>query len=940
MQPSTGEPGRKEKGRRLPPLLSLTGRTATSVWQYFAGKSAGHLLLCFFLPFGLMLGIYMFMQVYPFGSYTVMTLDMNGQYVYFFEALRSAVLGDGSLLYSFSRSLGGEFLGIYAYYLASPLSYLVVLFPKENITEALFLILLLKCGLSGLSFGFYLHKTTRVEKAPTLLFSAVYALTGYAVIMQHNTMWIDELILLPVIAVGLRALICERKYKLYTLSLALALLSNYYIGYMMCIFLVLYFLYLLCAMSREERNPRGQCLSVPRACVRFAVFSLIAAAMAAIILLPAAYSLTFGKNTFTTPTFSFTSKLDLFDILSMFLFGTYDTVRPEGLPIVYCTVFVLFLLPYYFLSKEIRPREKAAAAGICLLLFLSFSIVTLDLVWHGGQAPNWLNYRYSFMLDFLLVTMAAKGYGSLRDHRASAVILAALPLLCILLLSEHYGLRQYEKGFYPVLANIACIAVYIIALSLVVSRRDIHFSYCTRILSILVCAELLLGGLCNFAELTMDVGLAKRDSFYEYEARWESAVESVKKSEQAAFYRFEKLGDRKLNDPYMFTIRALSGSTSTLNRETIRFLSEMGQHGASHASRYTGTNPFTDSFLSISYVAGDQKTVFPASYTKVYDDGDVLVYRNPDALPIAFGVSSEVDGIVFHKPEKGKEEEETRAIHELASPYDRMNILASALLGEEVTIFRALSCTVSGENLRYSTTSYNYTPRDSSQRATASFTVTAGEDCELYAYFPLPYSSAYTKATYLLNGEEKGEYFEEGNLGYLCLGTYAAGERCTISFRFGKDGIKIRQGVSYFYALDRAAYRQVIDRLSASAYRVKTCTEDSFCGSITVAEGQTTILTTIPYDKGWEVYADGERVETYETLDALIAFRLPAGEHALTMRYRPKEYRIGLLLSLGGTGCFLLIAGTEYLIQRRKRKMATTAAGEDNTVCSIISKEN
>lgn len=887
-----------------------------------------------------MLGIYAFMQVYPFGPYTVMTLDMNGQYVYFFEALRSAVYGDGSLLYSFSRSLGGEFLGIYAYYLASPLSYLVALFPKGNITEALFLILLLKCGLSGLSFGFYLYKTTRIEKTPTVLFSAIYALSGYAVIMQHNTMWIDDLLLLPVIAVGLYSLIREGKYKLYTLSLALALMANYYIGYMMCIFLVLYFLYLLCSMSREERNPHGICLSVPRACARFAVFSLIATAIAAIILLPAAYSLTFGKDTFTTPSYSFTSKLDLFDILSMFLFGTYDTVRPEGIPIVYCTVFVLFLLPYYFLSEEIRPREKAAAAGICLLLLFSFSIVTIDLVWHGGQAPNWLNYRYSFMLDFLLVTMAAKGYGTLRRHRASAVLLAALPILCILLLSEHFGLRQYEKGFFPVLTNIACLAVYIIALSLTVSRRDIPFSQCTFILSILVCAELLFGGLCNFAELTMDVGLAKRETFYSYETRWETAIESVKKDESACFYRFEKLEDRKLNDPYMFNIRGLSGSTSTLNRETIRFLSEVGQHGASHASRYTGMNPFTDSFLSISYVAGDQKTVFPASYTKVYDNGDVVVYRNPDALPIAFGVSEKVDSIVFHAPAQGKEAEETRDVHLLASPYDRMNILASALLGEEVTLFRGLTSSVSGDNLRFSSTSYNYMPRNASERATAHFTVTAKEDCELYAYFPIPYSYAYSSATYLLNGAEKGGYFEEGNLGYLCLGTYAAGERCTVSFRFGEKGIKIQPGVDYFFTLDRAAYRRVIDRLTASAYRVETCTEDSFSGSITVHEGQTTILTTIPYDRGWEVYADGERIETYKTLDALIAFRLPVGEHRLEMRYRPKEYRVGLLLSAGGATCFLLITGAEYLWKRRKRKAAALSAEEDQTICSITSKAN
>ena len=109
--------------------------------SFYQRHDSSYLALCFFLPFLLMLVIYTFMGAWPFGDKTVMTLDLNGQYVYFFEALRDCVWGDKSLLYSFSRALGGEFLGIYAYYLASPLSYIVALFPKENMTEAIFFML-------------------------------------------------------------------------------------------------------------------------------------------------------------------------------------------------------------------------------------------------------------------------------------------------------------------------------------------------------------------------------------------------------------------------------------------------------------------------------------------------------------------------------------------------------------------------------------------------------------------------------------------------------------------------------------------------------------------------------------------------------------------------------------------------------------------------------
>ena len=81
--------------------------------------------------------LYIAMEIHPFGNGTVLVLDLNGQYVYFFEALRNMVYGEGSLLYTFFRGLGGEFMGMYAYYLASPLSYLVALFPQDRIQEAL-----------------------------------------------------------------------------------------------------------------------------------------------------------------------------------------------------------------------------------------------------------------------------------------------------------------------------------------------------------------------------------------------------------------------------------------------------------------------------------------------------------------------------------------------------------------------------------------------------------------------------------------------------------------------------------------------------------------------------------------------------------------------------------------------------------------------------------
>ena len=44
------------------------------------------------------------------------------------------------------------------------------------------------------------------------------------------------------------------------------------------------------------------------------------------------YSLSLGKLDFTNPSYAVRSKFDFFDVIPKFLFGTYDTCRPEVCP--------------------------------------------------------------------------------------------------------------------------------------------------------------------------------------------------------------------------------------------------------------------------------------------------------------------------------------------------------------------------------------------------------------------------------------------------------------------------------------------------------------------------------------------------------------------------------------------------------------------------------
>ena len=91
---------------------------------------------------------------------------------------------------------------------------------------------LLKVGASGLTFAIYLHNSRPSKPLNVVIFSTCYALTSYAVIYASNTMWMDSLIYLPIILLGLEKIVKRGRPHLYCITLALCFISNFYIGWM------------------------------------------------------------------------------------------------------------------------------------------------------------------------------------------------------------------------------------------------------------------------------------------------------------------------------------------------------------------------------------------------------------------------------------------------------------------------------------------------------------------------------------------------------------------------------------------------------------------------------------------------------------------------------------------------------------------------------------
>lgn len=899
-------------------------------------KSKSYLFLCFLVPIIVTSIVYAVLGIFPYGNHSVLTLDMNGQYVYFFEQFRDVLTGKASLQYTFERSLGGEFLGNYTYYLASPLSFIVALFPASMITEAIMVIMILKTGFAGLTFGTYLDRTKKKNPSGFIMFSTMYALCSYATVFQSNTMWMDALIWLPLITLGIESIIKEGKFKLFTISLALAIWSNYYIGYMICIYVVIYFLFYFLSHEKDIINPNNERYHFFKSVAKIGVCSIVAVMIAGAVVVSAYYSLKFGKSDLQQSDFSAFTRFDILDLLAKTFFYSFDTIRWEGTPNIYAGTLVLLMIPVYFFSKKVTTREKIGYIAICAVFVLSMSINTLDLMWHGFQLPIWLNYRYSFMLSFVMLIIAYKGYEHLDEVGGKFLGTTTLVLLGILMVIQKnvffcsYG-NGYQEYIMPDLemiwGSILLIFAYlfvILALKKMKAKQII-----TIIMVIIVGIEAYASTLFNWTNEVRDAGWASRDSYREFIDTTSLVTETITIADPS-FYRFEKVFSRKPNDNLALGIRGVSEFTSTFNEGSRDLLYKLGFYVDSQTIMYVTGNELAESLLGIKYIVQSNEkhdgiTINYVSdlYSPVYADEKFVVYYNEYALPIAYAVNSQLN--------------ELKLTDSFNTNLKFTENIFSKMLGKEVNVHNSCIYSVNfNENEVYSQvdvdeggTSY-YRKDNVTGKVSVTFKVTAYDDGDVYMFLPTIYN---TPVDCYVNGNFKCTLFQADTYKVQNLGNFSKGMTLDVKLTFDANRMYLLNDSSYFYQLSPDKFKNVTDQLKSGGLNVTSHNNTKIEGTMKDV-GLDTVFTSIPYDGCWQVTVDGQKVDTFECIDSMLAFTLPEngeGEHYIVIEYVPYQWIIGVIISLLGIGIFITLCIIDKKLRKRKKSLAQPKENEEAT---------
>lgn len=811
------------------------------------------LLAAFLVPVVIMIIIFIQRGIFPFGDQSFLRTDMYHQYAPFFSEFREKLQNGGSLFYSWDIGMGVNFAALYAYYLASPLNWLLILCPKKYVIEFMTYMIVFKTGLSGLSFAWYLKKKCRTDSIGVGFFGIFYALSGYMAAYSWNIMWLDCIILFPLIVWGLERLVKKGDGILYCVTLGLSILSNYYISIMICIFMVMYFVALLILEKSDAVEEWVTCA------FRFAIYSLLAGALAAFVLLPEVAILQTTASGYASFPKTISSYFSIFDMIARHMPFVETETGLDHWPNLYCgvAVYIFFLLYLSCKRSRISIREKSVYCGMLLIFFASFSVNALNFIWHGFHYPNSLPARQSFIYIFLMLYVCFRAFMNLKYIPLKHVALAFWGSVCFVILAE----KLVEQEHFH-------FAVYYVSIILLAMYTGIIYMYRKGKGGQAVFLALALISVEAAVNTTItSVSITSRDAYVQDNEEVQILMDSIQPADE--FYRVEKKTRKTKNDGAWMNFPSVSLFSSTANADLTTFFKNMGCEGSTNAYSITGSTPLVDSLFSVKYALYSEEMPNTELTEYMRESGGTYLYENRYTLPLGFMVSTDL---------------EENWQYDVGNPAEVQNDLCQVMENENVLIWTE------------------------SETFGGNLTFTPDMTGEYYVYVT---NKKVKKVEAKLPGGSKT--FNNTDRGYfLELGRLFSGTKITLTT--DTEGQQLNAEV---YRFDEQAMIALYGKLNKNPLQLTSWMDTKLSGTVHADENGVLFLS-VPYDKGWKILVDGAEVEAEKIFDAFTGIRLSSGEHEIAMTYFPCGLKPGLIISMAAVFLLFIIYFGKKLWKKRK----------------------
>ena len=813
-------------------------------------------LLAFFIPILIFFLMSLIAGYVPFFEEIFQVYDARHQYPGFYIEMMNK-LKEGNIFFSFGAGLGFNFLGTITYYLMSPLNILAIFFKAENLTYFFLIIIYLRIGLSGLTMAIYLNNQEKAKPIWIIVFSVIFALMGFLSSYYYNFMWIDSIIMLPLILLGIDRLVKNNKCLLYIISLSLAIIFNYYIGVILCIFSVIYFIYKLLT---EDHNGNIKVIKT------FVISSLICGLLSAFVLIPTYYALIIGKGQIysidSINYFAFNKNLySFFYKLTPASYQVGD--QAYGPAMVYSSLFATALTVLFFFNKKFKLKEKIVVGVIILFFFLSFSFNLLDYGWQLFQQPIWWQSRYSFTFSTFLIIIAFKNINNMETLKVNnwsrAIIISIGTLL--LIASAYFSLNDlgssnYDSSSYFFLA-FSCLLfaqmIYLIG--------DKSFNY---YLIALVVLELSLNTYNGLEKVHFN---NKSSNLKKTIIKYQETVDYLKEKDNS-FYRMEFANLHTTNDGLLFNYNGINFFNSARNQKTIDFLEfKMGVDVDSGCGvKLKSYNPALLSLLNIKYLIGNVDY-----YEPVENIHNKEIKENKYPLSLGFMANKKII--------------DTNLID--GTYNQNLNKIYSNILNEEIDFIKYIDA-------------YRYINELENVKVIKNnLTRTYQKDnLALPSYVTLNYSS---DGNYLIMPDEvfKGysTIYIDGKIYNKNVGNFIHLKKDQIlKVKFEIKDISVSDDAFYFYLFDVDLYEQTLGKID-NFLEIKQNSKHLLEAKIKVDNPDEVLFTSIPYEPGMRVKVDGKVVSPIRLLDTFIGLKLTPGEHTITFDFFPNGLKEGIIIS-------------------------------------------
>lgn len=544
-------------------------------------------------------------KIYPFGDVSLLKTDMISQYQMIYYEMYDRLYSGRQLVYSFNEGIGMPIYRNFLNYLSNPTMLLYFIIPNHIL--AIELIIILNILLIGYSSIYYLKYKFKTNSKLLLIPALCFSLCGWINAYHVNIMWLSALWMLPFITLGIEKLINEKKYKTYLFSLALAIIFNYYMGYMLCIYSAIYFFFYN-LYKIKDGSLKYKLNELSKNFISFLIVSILAVGLSCVVLYPLVMtSSSLGEKINGDITKQYYQFRFIELITGHLSYTEYTCLGGKYLPNspnVYTGLISLFSIIPFILNNKIDKKTKITY----MLLFITFILIMVvplfDSVMNMFHIPAGFPYRYSYMYSFILSILLTYFLLNMKDTKIYHLIISFISIIIIGLIIHFSNVTIIDIKY--LLYNLALLISMFICF-LFKNKKYIKY-FLIIIVAFELCTNMIITNYTNSISFTNKFisGNNKHD---------------FKRPSNNEFYRIEAKNEISLlgltQNYYGFTI-----SSSMTYSPLYNFVSCLGTA--------------TDFSANIVYVTGNRviNTLFGIKY--IYTDNDVIV--NDKYLSLLYGI--------------------------------------------------------------------------------------------------------------------------------------------------------------------------------------------------------------------------------------------------------------------------------------------------------------